>query len=135
MKLLKPISDEDQKLLLTDNYYSALKMLPILFEEVIERRFSSSDIEAIRKTLEIQHFSFKMISFVIYAPFIVRQWVRGNSFVEFRSEQLLSLASGRQNLGNFIHLTSLFNYVAENLFSMSVFKYNRPLAKVKTTSI
>jgi hypothetical protein len=124
MKLLKPISDEDQKLLLTDSYYSALKMLPILFEGVVERRFSLSDIEAIRKTLEIQHFSFQIISFVIYAPFIVRQWVRGNSFVEFRSEQLLSLASGRQNLGNFIHLTSLFNYVAKNSFSMSVFKYN-----------
>jgi len=123
MKLLKPISDEDQKILFTDSYYWALKREVYLQESVLAGSLSPSNFEQIKMMLEHQNFSFDTISSIIYAPYLVRQLERGDYFIKI-DEKSLSLASGRQNSENFNHLISLINYVAKNSLLMSVFKYN-----------
>ena len=73
MQVLKPISPEDKKILLTDSYYTALQRNSYLLEGIAEGRFSEFEIKKIKQNLEMQNFNFATISSVIYAPFLVRQ--------------------------------------------------------------
>lgn len=124
MKLIKPISNEDKKILLTDSYYTRLKSLPQFWDGVVKGRFSSSDIEKIRETIEYQNVSFNIISLVMHAPFFMRHLLRGKRCIEFEVEQSISLAKLPHNLDNFIYFILLFNYVSQNFLKTHIFKYN-----------
>lgn len=124
MKLIKPISNEDKKILLTDSYYTRLKSLPKLFDKVVNRQCSLSDIDKIKKTLEDQNLNFTVISLIMHAPFFMRHLLRGERCIEFEGEQSISLAKSPHNLVNFSYFILLFNYVSQNFLKTHIFKYN-----------
>lgn len=123
MQVLKPISPEDKKILLTDSYYTALQRNSYLLEGIAEGRFSEFEIKKIKQNLEMQNFNFATISSVIYAPFLVRQLERGKYCIEI-DEIKGSLVTGQQNLKNFVQLISLFNYIANHSAPRHLFEYN-----------